>query len=221
MKEENIIKLTSALYKVTGLFPKGEPMAFAIRKEALDILFFSNIVKEKSASFTLKEREQALEKVLSKVELVKTYFVLAKEQEWVSEKNFLILENEYDILKDSFSPEILKFKEVKKPIPIEIKREKVLVEAIAPREESNTEKEEKKEVKKLRDINYEELTPIQLKVLEILQEEGNIKSNQISSYFPEMNPRTIRRELKGLKDMKIVSTIGGGKATLYEINKTY
>ncbi len=43
MQEEKIIKLTNALYKVTGLFPKEEPLKFAIRKEALDILFFSNI----------------------------------------------------------------------------------------------------------------------------------------------------------------------------------
>jgi len=218
MTEENIIKLTSALYKVTGLFPKEEPLRFAIRKEALDILFFSNIVKEKSASFAPKEREQALEKVLSKIELVKTYFSIAKEQEWIAEKNFLILENEYNSLKDSFSSEVLK---VKKPVVMEIKREKVLVDAVATVKEDNVQKEEKKEVKKLRDINYEELSPVQLKVLEMLQSQGKLKSNQISDHFPEMNPRTIRRELKGLKDMKIVSSTGGGKTTLYEINQAY
>jgi hypothetical protein len=48
MTEENIIKLTNALYKVTDLFPKEDPLKFAIRKEGLDVMFFSNLVKGKS-----------------------------------------------------------------------------------------------------------------------------------------------------------------------------
>lgn len=208
MTEENIIKLTNALYKVTGLFPKEEPIRFAIRKEAIDILFFSNIVKGKSISSSPKEKEQALEKVSSKIELMKTYFSIAKEQEWVTEKNFQILENEYASLKDSLSSGVLKIK----PMIIE----KELVSVVTVKEENKV-----REVKKLRDINYEALSPIQLKVLEMLQSQGKLKSNQISDHFPEMNPRTIRRELKGLKDLKIVSSTGGGKTTLYSINESY
>lgn len=213
MTEENIIKLTNALYKVTGLFPKEEPIRFAIRKEAIDILFFSNIVKGKSTSSSPKEKEQALEKVSSKIELMKTYFSIAKEQEWVSEKNFQILESEYASLKDSLSAGVLKVSEIKKPIIMKAERELVSVEVV---------KDDKvKEFKKLRDINYEALSPVQLKVLEMLQSQGKLKSNQISDHFPEMNPRTIRRELKGLKDLKIVSSTGGGKTTLYGINESY
>ena len=220
MTEENIIKLTNALYKVTDLFPKEDPLKFAIRKEGLDVMFFSNLVKGKSLSSTPKEKEQYLDKVLSKIELIKTYFSIAKEQEWIAEKNFEVLEREYIVLKDSLGLNVVKEREMKKPISVEIQKEEVTVFAnnvVSAKEEKKTDVT-KREVKHL---NYEELSSVQLKVLEILQSQGQLKANQISEGFPEMNPRTIRRELKGLKEMKIISSMGGGKMTVYKISESY
>jgi hypothetical protein len=220
MTEENIIKLTNALYKVTDLFPKEEPLKFAIRKEGLDVMFFSNLVKGKSLSSTPKEREQYLDKVMSKIELIKTYFSIAKEQEWVLERNFEVLEREYEILKDSLGSSVIKEKEVKKPLSVEIQKE----EPVAVFANMTSIKEEKKPdvtKREVKHLNYEELSSVQLKVLEILQGKGQLKANQISECFPEMNPRTIRRELKGLKEMKIISSVGGGKMTVYKISESY
>ena len=196
--EENIIRLTNALYRATSFFPKEEPLKFAIRKEGLDILFFINISRGKSVPSSNQEKEEATKKVLSKIELIKTYFSIAKEQDWISSENYSILERNYDSLKDFVSSRVV-VKEVKK-----------IVEKAKP-----------VEVKKTKDINYEELSSVQLKVLEILQNKGQLKSIEISESFPNMNPRTIRRELKGLKDLKIVVSAGGGKTTIYEINKSY
>jgi len=221
MTEENIIKLTNALYKVTDLFPREEPLRFAIRKEGLDVLFFANIVKGKSISVAPKERGEYLEKVFAKIELIKTYFSIAREQEWVSERNFEVLEREYDSLKDSLASEVLRVKEVKKPVIMEIQKEEPISVSAVMKEEVKEEKKAEPEKREVKHINYEELTSVQLKVLEILQNQGQLKANQISNFFPEMNPRTIRRELKGLKEAKIVTSIGGGKMTSYEINKSY
>ncbi|MFA5755348.1 MAG: hypothetical protein WC909_03290 [Candidatus Paceibacterota bacterium] len=198
MMEENIIRLTNALYRATSFFPKEEPLKFAIRKEGLDVLFFINISRGKSVPSSNQEKEEATKKVLSKIELIKTYFSIAKEQDWISSENYSILERNYDSLKDFVSSRVV-VKEVKK-----------IVEKAKP-----------VEVKKTKDINYEELSSVQLKVLEILQNKGQLKSVEISESFPNMNPRTIRRELKGLKDLKIVVSAGGGKTTIYEINKSY
>jgi hypothetical protein len=198
MMEENIIRLTNALYRATSFFPKEEPLKFAIRKEGLDVLFFINISRGKSVPSSNQEKEEAIKKVLSKIELIKTYFSIAKEQDWISSENYSILERNYDSLKDFVSSRVV-VKEVKK-----------IVEKAKP-----------VEAKKMKDINYEELSSVQLKVLEILQNKGQLKSIEISESFPNMNPRTIRRELKGLKDLKIVVSAGGGKTTIYEINKSY
>jgi hypothetical protein len=202
MQEEKIIKLTNALYKVTGLFPKEEPLKFAIRKEALDILFFSNVAYGKSISYAADKREEAAKKVFTKIELLKTYFSIAKEQEWSDSENFVILENQYNLFKESFLPKITK----KEEKPVVVKEEKPAIQ---------------KEIKKSRSINYEALSSVQLKVLEMLQNHGQLKPTQICDFFPEMNPRTIRRELKGLKDLNILLMVGGGKTTLYEINQAY
>ena len=216
MTEENIIKLTNALYKVTDLFPKEDPLKFAIRKEGLDVLFFSNVVRGKSVSVPSREKGEHLDKVLAKIELIKTYFNIARDQEWVSERNFIILEREYDSLKDSLSLEVLRVKEVKKQPVMEMKP--AVPVSAGPKEVAREEKRAEPEKREVKHINYEELSSIQLKVLEILQSKGRLKANQISEFFPEMNPRTIRRELKGLKDSKIINSAGGGKMTVYGVN---
>jgi len=219
MTEENIIKLTNALYKVTDLFPKEDPLKFAIRKEGLDVMFFANLVKGKTLSSTPKEKEQYLDKVMGKIELIKTYFGIAREQEWVAERNFEILEREYGVLKDSLSLNVVREREVKKPAPVEIQKEEpvsVFANNVTEVKEQKKPDVTKREVKHL---NYEELSSVQLKVLEILQSQGQLKANQISEGFPEMNPRTIRRELKGLKEKRIISSMGGGKMTVYKISE--
>ena len=220
MTEENIIKLTNALYKVTDLFPKEDPLKFAIRKEGLDVMFFANLVKGKSLSSTPKEKEQYLDKVMSKIELIKTYFSIAKEQEWVAERNFEILEREYGVLKDSLNLNVVREREVKKPVSVEIQKEEPV--AVFANNVTATKEEKKPDVTKreVKHLNYEELSSVQLKVLEILQSQGQLKANQISEGFPEMNPRTIRRELKGLKEKRIISSVGGGKMTVYKISES-
>jgi hypothetical protein len=216
MMEEGIIKLTNALYKVTSLFPKEEPLKFAIRKEGLDILFYSLLAKGRSFSVASKEKDSFFEKASGKIDLLKTYFGIAREQEWIVERNFDILENEYEVLRKTFE----NTKPIKKVVieeSVEIKKEE---EPVVVKEEIRQEKP-KQENKEIEHINYEDLSGIQLKVLEILQNQGSLKSNQISEHFPETNPRTIRRELKGLKEMKIIDSMGGGKTTVYRINEIY
>jgi hypothetical protein len=231
MTEENIIKLTNALYKVTGLFPKEEPLKFAIRKEALDVLFFTALIKGESLTITREERGYYFKKAAGKIDLIGTYFDIAENQDWINEKNFSILRSEYGALKEIFEFEAKKSEEAKKPIALK-KEEAAAGKAEEPEEEEPEKKEkivdperkverEEGPEKEIEHLNYEDLSNVQLKVLEILQGKGRLKSNQISQFFPDMNPRTIRRELKGLKEMKIIVANGGGKTTVYEINKTY
>jgi hypothetical protein len=218
MTEENIIKLTSALYKVTGLFPKEEPLKFAIRKEALDVLYFTALVKGESITIAPKEREYYFKKAAGKIDLIGTYFDICREQEWIDARNFDILQSEYSEMKKVFISEISK-KEVKRAIAKEPEEEEE-----EPEKEKTVDPEKKtveREEREVEHLNYEDLSNAQLRVLEILQGKGEMKSNQLSQFFPEMNPRTVRRELKGLKEMKIITTAGGGKTTVYKINQTF
>ncbi|MCK9393941.1 HTH domain-containing protein, partial [bacterium] len=70
-------------------------------------------------------------------------------------------------------------------------------------------------------IDYEELSSIQLKTLEILQNKGFLKASQISQHFEDTSERSIRREIKELKDKSIIVSKGSGKSTFYELNHVY
>ena len=75
MDKKELIELTNKLYKITLLFPKKEPLRYKIREVADDILAFG--------------REKDLE-------ILKSYFEVAKWQNWVSYFDLLKIEEEYD-----------------------------------------------------------------------------------------------------------------------------
>jgi DNA-binding transcriptional ArsR family regulator len=197
MNAEEIIKLTNAVYKVTDLFPPREPLKTAIRKEALNILFFSILFLK---DFNPKNKEDSL----ASIKIIETCFKVSKKQNWVNEKNFEILEREYTKV-----GEFLKEK-------ISTKKESVSKKPVV-------EKQPKKEPEKFeisnKSIEYEKLSDIQLKLLEVLQNKGQLRPLEINTYFPQLSPRSVRRELKELREKNIINSIGAGKSTFYEINE--
>ncbi|MFA5086788.1 MAG: hypothetical protein WC470_00605 [Candidatus Paceibacterota bacterium] len=236
---EELIKLTNALYKVTGLFPTKEPLKFAIRKESLDVLFFCIASEKQVVQSQINQRESFIQKGLDCLKLLKTYFEIAKEQKWIDTRNFLVLESEYLLVENTLNNELLKIIADKKFSAPKVEViEKIIVEKKEePKREAkqetekkvnhNTTAQPKETVKKpepiateksFDEIDYEKLTSIQLKVLELLQGSGQLKPNEINKHFPEVTPRSIRRELKGLKERHIIGTVGSGKTISYKIN---
>jgi DNA-binding transcriptional ArsR family regulator len=197
MNAEEIIKLTNAVYKVTDLFPPREPLKMAIRKEALNILFFSVLFLK---DFNPKNKEDSL----ASIKILETCFKVSRKQNWINEKNFEILEREYAKV-----GEFLKEK-------ISIKKESV---SKKPAVEKQPKKEPEKFEISNKSIEYEKLSDIQLKLLEVLQNKGQLRPLEINTYFPQLSPRSVRRELKELREKNIINSIGGGKSTFYEINE--
>lgn len=236
---EELIKLTNALYKVTGLFPTKEPLKFAIRKESLDVLFFCIASEKQAVQSQINQRESFIQKGLDCLKLLKTYFEIAKEQKWIDMRNFLVLESEYLLVENTLNNELLKIISDKKfSIPkAEMVEKEIIEKKEEPKREFKQEVEKKAtniaaiqlkeavkkseaaiEEKSFDEIDYEKLTSIQLKVLELLQGSGQLKPNEINKHFPDVTPRSIRRELKGLKERHIIGTVGSGKTISYKIN---
>lgn len=197
MNGEEIIKLTNAVYKVTDLFPAKDPLKMAVRKEALNVLFSSILFLK---GFNPKNKEESL----ASLKVLEAYFEVCKKQNWVNEKNFEVLKREYNKVGG-----FLKEKTIKKEA---IKKEVVLKEKPVKKQETNPEITNK-------DIEYEKLSDIQLKLLEILQNKGKLKPNEINAFFPRLSPRSVRRELKELREKNIISSFGGGKSIFYGINE--
>jgi len=78
MDKDFLIKLTNNLYRLTLLFPKKEPLRYKMRELADDILV--NLTDEK-------------------LEILSSFFEVAKSQNWVSPSNILEIQKEYDSLK--------------------------------------------------------------------------------------------------------------------------
>ena len=87
MDRDYLIKITLAVYKVTDIFPKEEPLKFLIREKANQIL----------ADLVSKEK---IEKIRKNIEIINTYFEIAEKQNWVDELNFLVLKREYAKIKE-------------------------------------------------------------------------------------------------------------------------
>lgn len=92
-----LIKLTNGLYRLTLLFPKKEPLRYKMRELADEIL--ANQTEEK-------------------LEILNSFFEVAKSQNWVSPSNVLEVQKEYDNLKEelkqSSEVQLPKVKEIRK-----------------------------------------------------------------------------------------------------------
>jgi len=78
MERERLIQLTNAVYRLTLLFPKKEPLRYKIREKADDFLAKPNG---------------------KDLEILNVFFEVAKNQNWVSPSDVLAIQKEYDNLK--------------------------------------------------------------------------------------------------------------------------
>ncbi len=123
MNKENLIQLTQNLYRLTMLFPKKEPLRYRMRGLADDILayFFVDSVNNFSGKteieplsfpkkigaglLTFNTENKSLRSLL---EVMDGFFEVAKSQNWVNSSDVLMIQDEYDSLKEE-----LKFRNIK------------------------------------------------------------------------------------------------------------
>jgi len=98
MEKQKVVDLTLAVYRITELFPKQEPMKFFLRQRACEILASSILLKE-------TKKRRAIEQILGDIEVMFGYFEVAKSQKWLRSENFLILEKEYSRIKEEVQKE--------------------------------------------------------------------------------------------------------------------
>jgi len=178
LNKDDIIKLTLAVYQVTGLFPENEPLQHQIRQKANDILAgFINI------GLTSKREE-----ILRQIQVILAYFSVAKQQNWVDSKNFLVLDREYKKIRDFFLKSPLKQpKTAKKPESPGLKKQEPIV-----RETSNPNNRQEK-------------------IIEMVENKGEISLAELRQIFSGVTSRTLRRDLRNLTDKNAIKRIRTSK----------
>lgn len=202
MDREYFLQLTLGLYRVTELFPVNEPLRLKMRERAGDIL--ASLAKAgfdlMSVDFDVIDRD---------LEVLYTYLDLAQEQNWVDQKNFFVLKQGYFAIQGKLRDLRVHFR-IKKMTGNNHGKELVKDKKILPkhkvfrRGENNTSHgndSRKKEIGK------------------ILQNKGPLRLIQILQNFPDINKRTLRRDLTSLVSQGILERYDEGKLTFYKLKK--
>ena len=90
MDKNHLIQLTQNLYRLTLLFPKKEPLRYKMRELADDIL--ANYLQ-------IQLTEARPLQVLDKLEILDSFFEVAKAQNWVAAVDLLRVQEEYNRIK--------------------------------------------------------------------------------------------------------------------------
>jgi len=189
MEKEYFIQLTKELYRLTLLFPKKEPLRYKLRELAAEVL--ANLILILKGNF--HRSSNLVEGIENDLEVLDTYFEIAKDQNWVSPDDILEIQKEYSNIREEI--EKVKKEEEKNPQP-EIK-----------------ENPEKEKVAERNDIINER----QQKILEILREKGRAQVGQLVSVFPQVSKRTLRRDFRFLLKRGLIERIGEKNYTFYQM----
>jgi len=93
MDKSFLVQITNKLYRLTLLFPKKEPLRYKMRELADDILFDLISVPQKTY------RGQTPVSLEENLEVLDSFFEVAKAQNWVKKEELLNLQKEYGKLK--------------------------------------------------------------------------------------------------------------------------
>jgi hypothetical protein len=169
---EALTKLTATVYKLLKYFPESDPLKNRAKEKALEILEKINNGKSED------------------IDILLSYFFVAKNQGWMSDTNYLIIFSEYQKIKQSLSVE---------------KKTKTSVKPVLNNTEPKT--------------PHFSLTHRQGKIIEFLKGKEKAQVMDFQSILPNVTKRTIRRDLDELLKMGQIDRTGEFNSVSYQIVK--
>jgi len=208
MDRNYYLQLTQNLYRLTLLFPKKEPLRYKMRELADDILADLILPSEKGSAYSiftedrplpnLKKKEEGANSIISQLEVLDSFFEVAKNQNWVSPHDILNLQEEYSKLKEE-----LKNRRSTPPLTKNTQVGPVQVSSLNEQQQ------------KILDSNPP--TARQGKILEYLKEKGKTQVWEMKQIFPEVSKRTLRRDFEFLLKQGKIERIGERNETFYQL----
>jgi len=184
MDRNYYLQLTQNLYRLTLLFPKKEPLRYKMRELADDIL-------AKCLTPGVKQNVKQ-NPILENLEVLDSFFEVAKNQNWVSSSEILAIQKEYANLRE----------ELKKVEP--------------ERKQKDTKENSFVEVQ-LQPFSSQTMPERQEKILAFLRENGRVQVWQVKQILPEVSKRTLRRDFENMLNQGIVERMGERNETFYQI----
>jgi len=201
MEKSYFVKLTVVLYRITELFPKGEPLSFSLRKKANDILADATLVFGANSVVLVKaEKQRLLNRVIKNIDVIQAFFELASKQEWIKQENFLVLQREYSrIAKEA-------------GLLLAMNKELAQNKAIKDTQQIKPQNHvfENNEV-----VSSEQLKERHKKILKFLKSRGVVQVKDVKDVLPEVTKRTLRRDFDFLLKQGLVDRRGDKNMTEY------
>jgi predicted HTH transcriptional regulator len=189
MEKQTLIQLTIDLYRLTLLFPKKEPLRFKIRELANEVLEGVLRMGDKDEYAKRSDLE-----VIHNLEVLESFFAVAKEQNWVSQDELLKVSLRYDNLRQELEDSG--------------KQNTILLIPEPP-------------VEKTKDFdNAHKNLQRQDKILGVLKEKGQAQVWELKMIFPEVSKRTLRRDFEYLFGRGLVERVGERNQTFYRLKES-
>lgn len=196
-EEKNIqLKLVQEIYRLTLLFPKKEPLRYKMRELADEILLKTGQILEGESQGGSKEN---IASAISQIDILDSFFEIAKMQNWVASSEILNLQREYGRIKDV------------------LQRKKIQFQAVFPAVQ-NVEPSEK-EISSF-EGGYLGNKQRQQKIIEILKEKEKTQVWEVKKIFPKITKRTLRRDFEQLLKQGLIERLGERNTTFYRLKES-
>ena len=192
MDKEKLIKTTKNLYSLTLLFPKKEPLRYKMRELADNILDSLISVLNTNSSVP----QSLVSETEKDLEVLDSFFEVAKSQNWVSISEILNLQKDYSKVKEDFK----KFSGGKNISETEISKNFLVIS------KDNS-----------RAVPESQISLRQEKILDILKEKEKLQVKDLKDVFPQVSKRTFRRDFERLMKNGLVIRIGEKNNTFYQL----
>ena len=211
--ENDFVKITNAAYRILDFFPDSDPLKNKAKEKVLSILENLTLISDAKGWISLK-KEKVSADLLDDIEVLESYLKLAKYQGFIDNINFLIITKEYSKIKEQISP------------PKGVVRQSLEIVS-APKETQEklllgqTLKDSPKgqQIMEVNKNDKEEYSERQVKILQILTEQGKAQVSDIIKELPDITKRTIRRDLDNLLKRGKIMRVGEFNQIFYVISE--
>lgn len=210
MERDFLIELTTKIYRLTLLFPKKDPLRYKVREAAVEVLT-SWVLREGFVSKTGKAVSEALFEIEQNLNVLDSYFEIAKWQNWASFFEVLEIQKEYRKIGEGIKEEMRETEiqgeidnligETIEEETLELPLDKVTVSEKKPEAKSGGLDERKK------------------KIIEFLDQNEKAQVWELNKVLPDVTKRTLRRDFQYLFKMGIIDRIGEKNNTFYQLKR--
>lgn len=204
--DEKFLQITNAVYKLLEFFPENEPLKNRAKEKALSItenlvLIFGEDGWTSISSLMPQRKEKAIINALEDIEILLSFLKVGKQLGWISNINLLIIEKEYEKLKEEIKKTDFKKERNIEKISFSEFIEKTKI--IPPLKESKP--------------KADNLSERQKKILQLLKEREKTQVSDIIKVLPNITKRTIRRDLDDLLKKDKIARVGEWNQVFYKV----